>query len=103
MSAKVSIRQRVAEIQQRGAERAEVTVESLMTELDEAIALARAVKNPSAFVAAVKEKGVLSGQRVERREVGEPGEFDALPDDEIESKVFESAKELGVTGSETQH
>jgi hypothetical protein len=32
----------------------------------------------SAAVAAIKEKGVLSGQRIERREIGAPGEFDAL-------------------------
>ena len=32
-------------------------------------------KNPSAAVAAIKEKGVLSGKRVERSEAGQPGEF----------------------------
>jgi hypothetical protein len=30
----------------------------------------------SAAVAAIKEKGVLSGKRIERSERGEPGEFD---------------------------
>jgi hypothetical protein len=32
----------------------------------------------AAAIAAVKEKGVLSGQRVERRESGGPGEFAEL-------------------------
>jgi hypothetical protein len=32
----------------------------------------------SAAVAAIKEKGVLRGQRIERREVGRPGEFVAF-------------------------
>jgi hypothetical protein len=32
----------------------------------------------SAAVAAIKEKGVLSGNRIERRENGAPGEFDWL-------------------------
>ena len=32
----------------------------------------------AAAVAAVKEKGVLSGKRVERRESGSPGEFAEL-------------------------
>jgi len=34
----------------------------------------------SAAVAAIKEKGVLSGQRIEREEVGAPGEFDSMTD-----------------------
>jgi hypothetical protein len=32
----------------------------------------------AAAIAAIKEKGVLSGQRVERRESGSPGEFAEL-------------------------
>jgi hypothetical protein len=31
----------------------------------------------SAAIAAIKEKGVLTGKRIERREVGGPGEFEA--------------------------
>jgi hypothetical protein len=34
----------------------------------------------SAAVAAIKEKGVLTGQRIERKEIGAPGEFDPLTD-----------------------
>jgi hypothetical protein len=34
-------------------------------------------KQFSAAIAAIKEKGVLSGARIERSEVGAPGEFDA--------------------------
>ena len=34
----------------------------------------------STAVAAIKEKGVLTGRRIERAEIGEPGEFDALDD-----------------------
>ena len=33
--------------------------------------------------------GVLSGQRIERREVGSPGAFDALSDDEPERALRE--------------
>ena len=43
-------------------------------ESDEAAALAREVENPAALVAAIKEKGVLSGKRIERSERGAPGE-----------------------------
>ena len=51
----------------------------------------------SAAVAAIKEKGVLSGQRIERREIGAPGEFDALSDDELERAVRERFNALGLT------
>jgi hypothetical protein len=47
-----------------------VTVEGLIAECDEAMALARELRNPTAMVAAIKEKGVLSGKRVEQRESG---------------------------------
>jgi hypothetical protein len=49
----------------------------------------------SAAVAAIKEKGVLSGQRIERREIGAPGEFDALSDDELERAVRERFQCIG--------
>jgi phage terminase small subunit len=53
----------------------------------------------SAAVAAIKEKGILSGKRIERAEVGAPGEFDALTDDELERVA-----RLGLTDvGETQH
>jgi hypothetical protein len=37
----------------------------------------------SAAVSALKEKGVLSGKRIERTEVGGPGEFDHMSDEEL--------------------
>jgi hypothetical protein len=43
----------------------------------------------SAAIAAIKEMSVLSGQRIERKEVGPPGAFDALTDDELEPAVCE--------------
>jgi hypothetical protein len=42
------------------------------------------------------EMGVLSGQRIERREVGSPGEFDRLTDDELERMLIEKIQELGL-------
>jgi hypothetical protein len=58
-----------------GAERAAVTVESLIDEAEQARYGAMEAGQYAAAVAAVKEKGVLSGKRVERRESGAPGEF----------------------------
>ena len=52
-------------------------------EAEEARASAMVSHQYSAAVAAIKEKGVLSGHRVERREIGGPGEFEHLSDDEL--------------------
>jgi phage terminase small subunit len=55
-----------------------VTVESLINEAEQARRGAMAAGQYAAAIAAIKEKGVLSGQRVERRESGSPGEFAEL-------------------------
>jgi hypothetical protein len=60
----------------------------------------------SAAVAAIREMGVLFGQRIERREVGPPDSFDHLTDDELERLLVEQINELGLNtdaGSDTQH
>jgi hypothetical protein len=46
-------------------------------------------KQFSAAIGAIKEIGVLSGQRVERKEVGPPGAFDELSDDQLERALTE--------------
>jgi hypothetical protein len=43
--------------------------------------------------------GVLSGRRVERSEVGGPGEFEAMTDDELERALREKIAALGLNGS----
>jgi phage terminase small subunit len=57
----VKILERVRELQERGAARAEVTVESLIREAEEIRKEALAARQFSAAIAAVREKGVLSG------------------------------------------
>jgi hypothetical protein len=52
-----------------------VTVESLISEAEQARRGAMGAGQYAAAVAAVKEKGVLSGKRIERSERGQPGEF----------------------------
>jgi hypothetical protein len=44
----------------------------------------------SAAVSAIKEKGVLIGKRIERQELGRPGEFETMTDDELE-RAFDRA------------
>lgn len=60
----------------------------------------------STAVAAIREMGMLSGQRVERKEIGQPGAFDDLSDDELERALVERFGALGLTpdaGSDTRH
>jgi hypothetical protein len=60
----------------------------------------------SAAIAAIREMGVLSGQRIERREIGVPGEFESLADDELEHALRERFSALGLipdAGSDPRH
>ena len=60
------------------AERAAITLEGLIEKASQILDLAMAEKQFSAAVAALQELGTLSGLRIERREVGRPGEFELL-------------------------
>jgi len=62
------ILERLGELQNRAAKRTEVTVESLIAEAEEVRRLAVEKGQLSAAIAAIKEKGVLSGKRIERSE-----------------------------------
>jgi phage terminase small subunit len=55
-----------------------VTVASLIAEAEEVRRKAMEAGQYSAAIAAIHEKGVLSGKRVERSEREAPGEFDWL-------------------------
>jgi hypothetical protein len=50
----------------------------------------------SAAVSALKEKGVLSGTWIERAEIGAPGEFETMTDDELERALIERMQKLGL-------
>jgi hypothetical protein len=63
-------------------------------------------KQFSAAIAAITEMGVLSGLRIERKEVGAPGEFDAITDDELVRLLIERFSALGLNtdaGGDTRH
>jgi hypothetical protein len=86
LAARPEIGARVQQIATVAADRAAVTVESLIAEAEEARQGAVRDGQWSAAIAAVREKGVLSGKRVERAEHGKPGAFDdldRLPVDEL--------------------
>ena len=89
---------RVAEIQYGGAARAEVSVASLLAELETARLLALKLGQPSAAVAATMGKAKMLGFIIDRREVGDAGAFDDLTDDELISAAARKALELGIAG-----
>lgn len=68
LATNVNVQARVAELQNRGAERALVTVETITAELEEARQLANTNKQASAAVAAVLGKAKLHGLLVDRAE-----------------------------------
>ena len=86
---------RVKEIKGATAAATVVTAESLMKEAEEVRVSAMDSGQLNAAVAAIKEKGVLSGKRVERGEVGGPGAFDHLSDDELRAEIERECRELG--------
>lgn len=88
------VKARIQELTGKAAERAEVTIASLLAELDEARDLAKEVKQPAALVAATREKAVLSGNRVEKKEVGAPGEFDDIG--KLRDSIARDLKKLGI-------
>jgi hypothetical protein len=60
----------------------------------------------SAAVSAVKVKSVLSGKWIERTEIGAPGEFETMTDDELERALVERFSALGLTrdaGNDSRH
>jgi hypothetical protein len=66
-------------------------------EAEEARVAAMAIGQPGAACTAVKVKSVLSGKWIERAEVGAPGDYENLTDDELEHQIMERIARLGFT------
>lgn len=75
LKANESILTRLSELQSEAAKSAEVTVESLLAELEHARSRADGLDQLSAAVKAISEKAKISGLLVQRVEVGGPGDF----------------------------
>jgi phage terminase small subunit len=90
------IRARVTELQGNVAKRVEVTLESLLEEAEEIRQRALEAGSYAAAITAVKEKGVLAGLRVEKRENRH------LSVDEV-SDADLAAIALGQTNAATAH
>lgn len=95
LAARPDVAARVAELQSRGADRAEVTIESLILEAGEIQRSAMEAKQHSAAVAALTAKAKLAGKWIEKSEVGKPGDFDRMSEEELEAYI---AERFGVDG-----
>jgi hypothetical protein len=86
------------------AARANVTVETLIDDSEKVFQRAMEIGQLSAANTAIKGKGILSGKWIERAEVGTPGEYETMTDDELERQIMERVARLGLTDAgETQH
>lgn len=84
---------------EKAAERLSVTVESLIVEAEEARQLAMQIGQPSAAIAAVKEKGILSGTRIEKSERKTFTDARHLTDDELDAAIADAiAREQAEAG-----
>jgi hypothetical protein len=92
------IRRRIDELKERGAACAEVSVASLLSELEEARQLALKLGQASAAAQCSMGKAKILGLIIDRREVGEVGAFDALTDEELIARATKKARELGIAG-----
>lgn len=78
LSKNVKIQDRLRELQGRAAADVEVTVQSLLREAATIQAAALEAGQMSAAVAALTAKAKLAGKWVDRKEIGDPGEFGEL-------------------------
>ena len=78
------------------AARAEVTVVSLLNELEEARKQAVEINQPSAAVSAIVAKAKVAGLIVDRKEVGKPGEFEGMNVDELREHISRAIEKLGL-------
>lgn len=102
LAAKGNVQARVAEIIDRAAIKTEVTLASLLTELDEARELAMRTEQTSAAVAAIREKAVLVGLRIEKSERTNKNDPRQLTDTELSEELAQIREALGRGRRETE-
>jgi hypothetical protein len=96
LSGNVRVKRRIAELTKGLAMKTRVTVESITAELDAAQELARRVEQPGAAIQAIATKAKLHGLLIDRKETGQPGEFQAAKSagevlDAVRSELGEDA------------
>jgi phage terminase small subunit len=86
---------RLAQISTPLAKKTQITAETLIQRHDKIYQLALENRQLNAGVSANREISILTGHRIERAEIGAPGEFDHLSDAELEAAVRERLVALG--------
>jgi hypothetical protein len=79
------------------ATRANVTVESLIDDSEKVLQRGMEINHLGAANTAIKGKAILSGKWIERAEIGAPGEYETMTDDELERQIMERLARLGLT------
>src|ERR1700690_2535043 len=84
----------------RSFDRMSYTREDAMRECEVAMELAKETKNSTGYIAAVTLRSKLSALLIERKEVGGPGDFEGMTDDELWHAVREASgsKDTGTRG-----
>jgi hypothetical protein len=72
------VRRREQELRQMIAKKADITLDKLLSDIQEAIAMARAQAKPNDLVNAAMAQAKLVGLLRDRIETGQPGDFDGL-------------------------
>lgn len=103
MAHKEHIKERLTQINAKLDRRTQITVETLIAEAEQVRVKAMESGQLNAANTAIKGKAVLTGKWIERAEIGGPGEFDHLTDDELERALVERLVLLGLLPAGTQH
>jgi Terminase small subunit len=86
------VRERLQEVQAALIKRSDITVDRILTEYEDARQLAIAQEKPEAMLNASEKKAKLVGLLVDRREVGNVGDFEQMTDiSQILEKVRQEA------------
>jgi hypothetical protein len=82
------IQARIAELRERSLKRTEITSAGLIQHAMDVFTEAKAAKQYSAAVAALREAAVLAGVRVERKESGDAGAYAKLSSAELDELIL---------------
>jgi hypothetical protein len=87
-----NLQRRLREVQEAVIKRSDITVDRILTEYEDARQLAIAREKPEAMLNASEKKAKLVGLLVDRREIGNAGDFEQMTDvSQILEKVRQEA------------
>lgn len=81
------VHQRIEGLRRAMAKRADITEDSIATELEEARKLAIQVEAPAAAVSATVAKAKLAGLMIDRKEIGDAGDFAKMSEDQLREYI----------------